>query len=625
MRLRCVRFWPGALTRLSWLIDRERAFRRQHRAGRSSGYRLGSRLFDMPSRLALLGPVSLTGPRGPLMRRASQQRRIALLSLLAGSPGGSLGRDRVLALLWPERDERSARHLLADSLYILRQALGGDAITASSETLHLSADLVWTDVAIFRRALAERRWSAALELYRGDFLDGFNLRNAPDFDQWAMMERASLRASAARAASAAAESLERDGRVSDAVAIAERRLDLAGHDEAALREVVRLHTAAGNRARAAAVARGFIERLVLELGVPASPETMRLVQEARVDGQAEPIVVVAPRESTRRRARTTDSATASLIAQGRHLWHQRTRLSVERALGYFTRAVERDARAADAWCGLADSWVVMGGRDYAPLADAIAAAETSATRARILDDSRSSVWTSIGGIHILRRRWGDAEAALRRAIRVDPSNANARHWLALTLLTGFGDRDAAIREQAISVQLNPVGSMQVGALGWQRYLRGEYELARLDMQPAAELNPDFEEGHTGLARVAARLGDEATMSAAIAAGLTRRGDLRADFLAEHASALGVLGESTEARRLAHEASAGGAMPLNLALAWATIGEADRAFRCLEHDQLSIYWAPQAVWWDPRLDGIRDDARFRRLLDRVERLWMPAWA
>jgi DNA-binding SARP family transcriptional activator len=53
------------------------------------------------------------------MRRAAQQRRIALLAILASSPGGSIGRDRVLGILWPERDERSARHLLADSLYIL--------------------------------------------------------------------------------------------------------------------------------------------------------------------------------------------------------------------------------------------------------------------------------------------------------------------------------------------------------------------------------------------------------------------------------------------------------------------------------------------------------------------------
>jgi DNA-binding SARP family transcriptional activator len=578
----------------------------------------------MPSRLALLGPVSLTGPDGPLTRRASQHRRIALLALIASSPGGSISRDRVMGLLWPERDERSARHLLADSLYILRRTLGDSAITASSETLRLSPDVVWSDVGEFRSALAEERWSDALELYRGDFLDGFNLRNAADFDQWALTERARLHASATRAASALANALERAGRITEAVAAAERRLELAVHDEAALRDLVRLHNAADNRVRAAVVARGFVERLALELGISPSAETMRLVRDARVQGHAEPIIVVAPREPKRRRARNIDTLTASIIARGRHHWHQRTQVSVERALGYFMRAAERDDRAVHAWCGLADSWTVMGGRGYAPLADAIAGAEASAERALTLDDTLSSVHASIGGINILRRRWRDAEAALRRAIRLDPRNADARHWLALTLLTGFGDREAAIREQTISVHLNPVAGMPVGALGWQRYLRGEYELSRLDMQPAVELNPDFEEGHTGLARVAARLGDETTMVAAIAAGLARRGDLRGDLLAEHASALAVLGDSHRARQVAREASAHRAMPLNLALAWASVGDADRAFRYLERESFLVYWAPQAIWWDPRLDGIRDDARFSRVRERVERVWLPAW-
>ena len=579
----------------------------------------------MPSRLALLGPVSLTGPDGPLTRRASQQRRIALLALIASSPGGSVSRDRVLGLLWPDRDERAARHLLADSLYILRRTLGDTAITVSSETLHLSPDVVSSDVGEFRSALAEERWSDAVELYRGDFLDGFNLRSAADFDQWASTERARLRASATRAASALTVALESAGRISEAVAAAERRLELAVHDEAALRDLVRLLNAADNRARAAAVARGFVERLALDLGVSPSDETMRLVRQARVQGPVEPIVAVAPREPKRCRAGNIDTVTASIMARGRHHWHQRTQVSVERALGYFTRATERDDRAVHAWCGVADSWVVMGGRGYASVGDAIAGAEASAERALMLDDTLSCVHASIGGINILRRRWRDAEASLRRAIHLDPQNADARHWLALTLLTGFGDREAAIHEQTISVHLNPVGGMPVGALGWQRYLRGEYELSRSDMQPAVELNPDFEEGHTGLARVAARLGDEATMVSAIAAGLSRRGDLRGDLLAEQASALAVLGDSCRARQVAREASAQRAMPLNLALAWASLGDADRAFRYLDRESFLVYWTPQAVWWDPRLDAIRDDARFSRVRQRVERVWLPAWS
>src|SRR5512138_2719766 len=172
-----------------------------------------AQFFLMPSRLTLLGSVCLTGPDGPLQRRASQQRRVALLAVLASSTSGQVSRDRLLGLLWPDRDERTARHLLADSLYVLRQTLGDDAITATGDTLRLSPDAVWTDVAEFRRALADERWEDALALYQGDFLDGFMVRNACDFDQWAVGERTRLRELAIRAARALAHSLEKCDRM----------------------------------------------------------------------------------------------------------------------------------------------------------------------------------------------------------------------------------------------------------------------------------------------------------------------------------------------------------------------------------------------------------------------------
>jgi len=87
----------------------------------------------------------------------------------------------------------------------------------------------------------------------------------------------------------------------------------------------------------------------------------------------------------------------------------------------------------------------------------------------------------------------------------------------------------------------------------------------------------------------------------------------------------VLGDSCRARQVAREASAQRAMPLNLALAWASLGDADRAFRYLDRESFLVYWTPQAVWWDPRLDAIRDDARFSRVRQRVERVWLPAWS
>jgi hypothetical protein len=144
------------------------------------------------------------------------------------------------------------------------------------------------------------------------------------------------------------------------------------------------------------------------------------------------------------------------------------------------------------------------------------------------------------------------------------------------------------------------------------------------MEPVVDLNADLEEAHAGLARAAARLGDETTVMTSIAAGIARRGDLRGDLLAEQASALAVLGDLRGARQRATEAAGSGAHPTNLALAWASVGDVDRTFQSLGVDTFIPYWAPQAVWWDPRFDSMRDEPRFRGVRERVDRAWNPEW-
>ncbi|MGE5731576.1 MAG: BTAD domain-containing putative transcriptional regulator [Gemmatimonas sp.] len=575
--------------------------------------------------LALLGPVSLTGPVGPFARRAVQRRRIALLAVLAGSSHEALSRDRIVGLLWPESDDRTARHLLAGSVYVLRRALGADAIVSSDDELRLSSDHVRADIAEFRRSLAAERWADALCLYRGDFLDGFFVRNASEFERWASSERARLHADALSAASAHTRALELAGRMGEAVAVAERAFDLAPCDEAVFRQLFTLLLATDNRARAEAASRGFVERLAVELGIAPSPQTMRMIGETRGPEGSEPIVVVAPRRARRSsRSRPLDSTTANIIAQGRHHWQQRTRPAVLRSIDYFSRAVERDAHAVDAWSGLADAWVVMAGRGFAPVDDAAPRAAQYAERALALDDGRSGAHASLGGVNIMRRRWDEVESALRRAIQIDPRNADARHWLAMTLLTAFGKRDEALREQTVAAQMHPLAPIQVGTVGWLRYLGGEFELSKLAHEPAADLNGEVEEGHAGVARAAARLGDEAGVRSAITAGLSRRLESRGDLLAEYASALAVLGDTRRARRIALAASARGAAPMKLALAWASLGDANRTFSWLGRESFLVSWTPQAVWWDPRFDAFRDDARFARVRQAAAMSWRPDW-
>ena len=102
----------------------------------SRAYQLGS-IPEIPAgfSLALLGGAALVGPHGPVAGPATQRRRIALLALLATSPNRRATRDKLIAVLWPDHDTERARHLLSESIYILRKALGETAVLASGDDL----------------------------------------------------------------------------------------------------------------------------------------------------------------------------------------------------------------------------------------------------------------------------------------------------------------------------------------------------------------------------------------------------------------------------------------------------------------------------------------------------------
>jgi TolB-like protein/DNA-binding SARP family transcriptional activator/Flp pilus assembly protein TadD len=138
--------------------------------------------------LTLFGGFSLEGARS-LTGRAAQRKRQALLALLGSGPNPQISRDKVVALLWPESDGERARHLLASTLYDLRQVLGDDAILATGEDLRLNPGVVRSDVREFDAAIEGRDYEVAASLRTGPFLDGFHVTGVPDFEHWVDRER----------------------------------------------------------------------------------------------------------------------------------------------------------------------------------------------------------------------------------------------------------------------------------------------------------------------------------------------------------------------------------------------------------------------------------------------------
>jgi Uma2 family endonuclease len=115
--------------------------------------------------LRLFGTLQLSASDGrDLAALARRSKRTALLVYLAAAvPYGLHRRDTLLALFWPELDEAKARSALSQALYVLRNALGEQAIvTHGDDEVGVSHDMVWCDVNAFEAALDAGRLEEAL-------------------------------------------------------------------------------------------------------------------------------------------------------------------------------------------------------------------------------------------------------------------------------------------------------------------------------------------------------------------------------------------------------------------------------------------------------------------------------
>jgi DNA-binding SARP family transcriptional activator/TolB-like protein/class 3 adenylate cyclase len=235
----------------------------------------------MPFNLRLLGSVRLDGEDGPLRGRAAHRRRLAILTLLAASPGRSASREKVIGYLWPDATAEAGRHLLAESLYVIRKELGAESILTSGEDLSMNHLVVAADAIAFEAALEAGDFEQAVGLYGGPFLDGWYVDGAPEFERWASGERERLSRLYAKAVEMLAE---RSEEAADWRSAVQRWQILAQHDPLNSRTVLRLMKAldqAGERAAAIRHATLHAALLREEIGAEPDPEVEALAERLR--------------------------------------------------------------------------------------------------------------------------------------------------------------------------------------------------------------------------------------------------------------------------------------------------------------------------------------------------------
>ncbi|HYO46092.1 MAG TPA: winged helix-turn-helix domain-containing protein, partial [Gemmatimonadota bacterium] len=128
--------------------------------------------------LRTLGGLELRDERGGDLCGKLQPKRLALLIYLAHAPRRFHRRDSLMALFWPELDTGGARNSLRQSLYELRRTLGKGVLEGRGyEEIAVVERFLWSDAVAFDLALGANHAERALELYRGDLLEGFHVQN----------------------------------------------------------------------------------------------------------------------------------------------------------------------------------------------------------------------------------------------------------------------------------------------------------------------------------------------------------------------------------------------------------------------------------------------------------------
>ncbi len=234
------------------------------------------------------------------------RKALALLAYLAVE-GSAVSREKLSTLFWPDSSSEQGRTTLRTTLVHVREALE----EAAEQTPHLWADRdavqlaqpFELDLNRFQEAVKfQPRGHAlapdlsnspnrvtsliadleqAVALYRGDFLDGFSLTDAPEFDDWSSFLRESWHRKAMLAFDWLSQLQFESGQLIDALATTQRWIALDPLNEMAYQRQMQMFFASNERGAALKTFDQCVRVLAEELGVDPMPETRKLAERIR--------------------------------------------------------------------------------------------------------------------------------------------------------------------------------------------------------------------------------------------------------------------------------------------------------------------------------------------------------
>jgi len=239
-----------------------------------------------------LGGFALKVNGHALKDLGSHKAEAILIYLAVG--GGSCNRNVLATLLWPDNAESQAMSSLRVALTVLRKDLD-DYIEATRDTVGIKPGAwVYLDVAELEAKLASGDVEGALQIYQGEFLQGFYIRDSLDFEDWRRWQQERIYRLVASALHAAISNAIEAEDYQKGQTLTQQLLLLDPLDELAHRKCILLFALEGQRVNALAQYKKCKTVLQAELGVEPAQETQALYAQIFQGARPESATVLNP-------------------------------------------------------------------------------------------------------------------------------------------------------------------------------------------------------------------------------------------------------------------------------------------------------------------------------------------
>ncbi|MGA8223079.1 MAG: tetratricopeptide repeat protein [Candidatus Acidiferrales bacterium] len=310
-----------------------------------------------------------------------------------------------------------------------------------------------------------------------------------------------------------------------------------------------------------------------------------------------------------------------LYLKGRYFWNKRTEDGFVKAIGYFEQATAIDPKYAQPYAGLADAYALLGSMPNHEISrgEAMPKAKESALKALQLDSSLADAHTSLAFVEMhYEWDWPGSGKEFKRALELNLNYATAHQWYAVWLMSQ-GKQDAAIEEERRAQEADPLSTIIKTDTAQLLLYDGRYDEAVQQAQSALEIDPGFLLGHLYLGEAyAARNDYQQAISEFQAALAINPTDFWAATELARTYALAGQRRKSEAilRGMLHGAKDGEDIGVELAIAYAALGENDQAFAWLE--KAYQHRAGSLILFNvvPEFQSLHVDPRFDDMAQRI---------